>query len=92
MPIISDFVIQDYHQTPIISNSVHCQPPNSLHHKTVRPPDIVRSAQPAFMTKPIPSSIPSMAEKPCAHFSTHGCTTVVAKEGDLCTNCQTGDC
>jgi hypothetical protein len=33
-----------------------------------------------------------MAEKPCAHFATHGCTTVVAKEGDLCAVCQAGGC
>ncbi|SPQ19814.1 2b4677d6-840d-40e3-9667-e72b2f22075c [Thermothielavioides terrestris] len=33
-----------------------------------------------------------MADKPCAHFSKHGCTTMVAKDGDLCANCQKNNC
>jgi hypothetical protein len=33
-----------------------------------------------------------MADKPCAHFSKHGCTTMVAKDGELCDDCQKSGC
>jgi hypothetical protein len=33
-----------------------------------------------------------MADKPCAHFSTHGCTTMVGKDDELCEACQVSGC
>jgi hypothetical protein len=34
----------------------------------------------------------AMADKPCAHFATHGCTTMVGKDGELCDSCQQTGC